>query len=104
MCIRDSLLADAFTKRLVEERGGRWPDHPRAWLYRVASNLAMSRTRRLRVAARVDRVLEARHRDGVSETPDAEVLRRERRSTWIARSGSWARTPGSRCSSPPRAS
>ena len=24
------LLADAFTKLLLEERGGRWPDHPRA--------------------------------------------------------------------------
>ena len=44
------ILADAFTALLVEERGGRWPDHPRAWLYRVASNLAMSRGRRPRVA------------------------------------------------------
>jgi len=74
------LLADAFTKLLVEERGGRWPDHPRAWLYRVASNLAMSRGRRLRVATRVDHVLQARHHDQVSDSPDAEVLRRERRS------------------------
>jgi RNA polymerase sigma-70 factor, ECF subfamily len=74
------LLADAFTKLLVEEREGRWPDRPRAWLYRVASNLAMSRGRRLRVAARVDQVLQARHHDQVSDSPDAEVLRRERRS------------------------
>lgn len=74
------LLADAFTKLLVEERGGRWPDHPRAWLYRVASNLAMSRGRRLQVAARVDRALQARHQDRVSGLPDAEVLRREQRS------------------------
>ena len=73
------LLADAFTKLLVEERGGRWPDQPRAWLYRVASNLAMSRGRRLQVAARVDRVLQARHRDRASDPPDIEVLRRERR-------------------------
>jgi RNA polymerase sigma-70 factor, ECF subfamily len=73
------LLADAFTKLLLEERGGRWPDHPRAWLYRVASNLAMSRGRRLQAAARVDRVLQARHQDGLSDSPDAEVLRRERR-------------------------
>jgi RNA polymerase sigma-70 factor (ECF subfamily) len=73
------LLADAFTKLLVEERGGRWPNHPRPWLYRVASNLAMSRGRRLQVAARVDRVLQARHRDHVSDSPDAEVLRREHR-------------------------
>lgn len=54
------LLADVFTKLLVEERASRWPDQPRAWLYRVASNLAMSRGRRLQVAARVDRVLQMR--------------------------------------------
>lgn len=83
--VRDSevaadLLADTFTKLLLEERRGRWPDHPRPWLYRVASNLAMSRGRRLQVAARVDRVLQARHRDQMSDPPDIEVLRRERRS------------------------
>jgi RNA polymerase sigma factor (sigma-70 family) len=74
------LLADAFTRLLLEERGRRWPDQPRAWLYRVASNLAISRGRRLRVATRVDQVLQARHRDRVSDSPDAEVLRRERRA------------------------
>ena len=73
------ILADAFTALLVEERGGRWPDHPRAWLYRVASNLATSRGRRLQAAARVDRALQARHEDRESASPDAEVLRRERR-------------------------
>jgi RNA polymerase sigma-70 factor (ECF subfamily) len=72
------LLADAFTKLLVEERAGRWPDQPRAWLYRVASNLAMSRGRRLQVGARVDRVLQARFRDRLSDSPDIEVLKRER--------------------------
>jgi RNA polymerase sigma factor (sigma-70 family) len=74
------LLADAFTRLLLEERAGRWPDQPRAWLYRVTSNLAISRGRRLRVAARIDQVLQARHRDRVSDSPDAEVLRRERRA------------------------
>ncbi len=73
------LLADAFTKLLVEERGGRWPDQPRAWLYRVASNLVMSRGRHLQVSNRVDRVLHARERGRVSDSPDVEVLRRERR-------------------------
>ncbi len=73
------LVADAFTKLLIEERGGRWPDNPRAWLYRVASNLAMSRGRRLQVAARVDRVLQARHRDRLSDSPEAEALEHERR-------------------------
>lgn len=74
------LLADTYTRLLVEERAGRWPDQPRAWLYRVASNLAMSRGRRLRVAARVDQVLQARHRDRVSDSPDMAVLVRERRT------------------------
>lgn len=82
--VRDSeaaadLLADTFTRLLLEERAGRWPDQPRAWLYRVASNLAMSRGRRLQVALRVDRVLQARYGDRVSDSPDLEVLRRERR-------------------------
>ncbi|MEO5704251.1 MAG: RNA polymerase sigma factor [Candidatus Limnocylindrales bacterium] len=72
------LLADTFTRLLVEERGNRWPDQPRAWLYRVASNLVMSRGRHLQVANRVDRVLHARERDRVAEAADAEVLRRER--------------------------
>ena len=72
------LLADAFTRLLLEERAGRWPDQPRAWLYRVASNLAMSRGRHLQVANRVDRLLYARQRDRVADSPDAEVLRRER--------------------------
>lgn len=72
------LLADAFTRLLLEERAGRWPDQPRAWLYRVASNLAMSRGRRLQVAIRVDRVLQARHVERQSDSPDLEVLRRER--------------------------
>lgn len=73
------LLADAFTKLLVEERRGRWPDQPRAWLYRVASNLAMSRGRHLQVVARVDRVLQARYSEPRDASPDIEVLRRERR-------------------------
>jgi RNA polymerase sigma-70 factor (ECF subfamily) len=82
--IRDSeaaadLVADAFTRLLLEERAGRWPDQPRAWLYRVASNLAMSRGRRLQVAFRADRVLQARHEERISDSPDTEVLRRERR-------------------------
>jgi RNA polymerase sigma factor (sigma-70 family) len=73
------ILADAFTRLVLEERAGRWPDQPRAWLYRVASNLAMSRGRHLQVAIRVDRVLRASQADRVADSPDAEVLRRERR-------------------------
>lgn len=73
------LLADTFTRLLVEERGNRWPDQPRPWLYRVASNLVMSRGRHLQVTNRADRVLHAWERDRVADSPDTEVLRRERR-------------------------
>jgi DNA-directed RNA polymerase specialized sigma24 family protein len=54
--VRDSevaadLCADSFTRLLVEERAGRFPDNPRAWLFRVGSNLAASRGRRLALEA-----------------------------------------------------
>src|SRR5689334_284412 len=56
------LLADLFTRLLLEERRGQWPDRPRGWLYRVATNLAMSRGRHLQVVARVDRALRSEER------------------------------------------
>jgi RNA polymerase sigma factor (sigma-70 family) len=73
------LLSDAFTKLLVEERQGRWPTQPRAWLYRVAANLATSRGRHLQVVARVDRAIRSHDTEPHEASPDAEVLRRERR-------------------------
>jgi RNA polymerase sigma-70 factor (ECF subfamily) len=73
------LLADVFTRLLLEERQARWPEQPRAWLYRVASNLAMSRGRHLQVVARVDRALRGTYHEPRAASPDAEVLRRERR-------------------------
>jgi RNA polymerase sigma factor (sigma-70 family) len=73
------LLADAFTRLFVEETEGRWPDQPRAWLYRVATNLAMSRGRHLQVAARVTKVLQRGYREPRDAGPDVEILRRERR-------------------------
>jgi RNA polymerase sigma-70 factor, ECF subfamily len=73
------LLSETFIRLLNEERAGRWPDRPRAWLFRVASNLATSRGRRLQVAQRVERVLEIRERDRNADAPEGEVLRREQR-------------------------
>lgn len=73
------LLAEAFARLLVEERRGRWPEQPRSWLYRVATNLVMSRGRHSQVVARVDRILRSRHSEAHDSTPDVEVLRRERR-------------------------
>src|SRR3954454_24036630 len=48
----EDLAQEAFLRLVVEVRAGRVPDQPAAWLYRVAQNLAMSRGRRLSVAAR----------------------------------------------------
>ena len=73
------LLADAFTRLFVEEQHGRWPDQPRAWLYRVATNLAMSRGRHLQVVERTNRVLRGGYSEPRDSSPDVEVLRRERR-------------------------
>jgi RNA polymerase sigma factor (sigma-70 family) len=73
------LLSEAFTRLFVEEQHGRWPDQPRAWLYRVAANLAMSRGRHLQVVARVTRALQGNYSEPRDASPDVEVLRRERR-------------------------
>lgn len=73
------LLADTFTRLYVEEHAGRWPDQPRGWLYRVATNLAMSRGRHLQVVARATRILQDRYAEPRDASPDIEVLRRERR-------------------------
>ncbi len=43
---------EAFTRLLQEVRAGRSPDNPRAWLRRVASNLAISRGRHSQVVDR----------------------------------------------------
>jgi RNA polymerase sigma-70 factor, ECF subfamily len=73
------LLAETFTRLFVEEQHGRWPDQPRAWLYRVASNLAMSRGRHLQVVERTNRVLRGQYAEPRDASPDVEILRRERR-------------------------
>ena len=73
------LLADSFTRLFVEEQHGRWPDQPRSWLYRVATNLAMSRGRHLQVVERTNWILRRGYSEPRDSSPDVEVLRRERR-------------------------
>jgi len=48
----EDLLQDTFVRLAQEIVAGRQPTNPRAWLFAVATNLAISRGRRLAVAAR----------------------------------------------------
>jgi RNA polymerase sigma factor (sigma-70 family) len=48
----EDLVSEAFLRLVREARAGRFPDNPRAWLFRVTINLARSRARRRLVAER----------------------------------------------------
>lgn len=70
----DDLVQEAFVRLLTESAAGRSPLHPRAWLFRVAGNLAASRARRHSVAVR--RAPELVRRD-VVPSPEDLLLERE---------------------------
>ena len=68
----EDVVAEAFTRLVGEARAGRMPDDVRAWLYRVVSNLVMSRGRRRSVAQRfLGQLLDRR----TAESPEARHLR-----------------------------
>jgi len=69
----EDLVHEAFV-RLLTAAAGRPPAHLRAWLFRVAVNLATSRARRLGVASR--RAPELVWRE-VTPSPEDELLERE---------------------------
>jgi RNA polymerase sigma-70 factor (ECF subfamily) len=74
--VAEDLLQETFLRLVQEAQGGRTPENVRAWLYRVASNLVISRARRRTVAARwLSHLVQ---RDS-GEAADAEMLRQERR-------------------------
>ena len=50
--VAEDLLQEAFLRLTREARADRMPDNVRAWLYRVAANLATSRGRRVSAAFR----------------------------------------------------
>ena len=50
--VAQEICQEAFTRLLLEVRAGRTPDNPKAWLRRVASNLAISRGRHNQVVDR----------------------------------------------------
>jgi len=70
----EDLVHEAFVRLLTEVAAGRPPVHVRAWLFRVAVNLATSRARRQGVASR--RASELARRD-VAPSPEEELLERE---------------------------
>jgi RNA polymerase sigma-70 factor (ECF subfamily) len=73
----EDLLQEVFLRLIREDGAGRTPSDVRAWLYRVAANLATSRGRRRSVAARW--LQGVRHPDPV-EAPEIGYLREERNS------------------------
>jgi RNA polymerase sigma-70 factor (ECF subfamily) len=78
----DDIVSESFVRLIEEVRRGRTPDQPRAWLHRVAANLAIDRGRRRTV---VTRVLGRLVDHGTESPPDDEVLRGEtRREVWAA--------------------
>lgn len=78
----DDIVSEAFVRLIEEVQRDRTPDQPRAWLHRVAANLAIDRGRRRTVVSRVlGRLVE----HGTEPPPDDEVLRGEtRREVWAA--------------------
>lgn len=73
--VAEELLQDAFIRLIREARAGRMPDQVRPWLYRVAANAAISRSRHGSVWTRLaPRLLDRREPD----RPDSEFLRTER--------------------------
>jgi RNA polymerase sigma factor (sigma-70 family) len=77
--IAEDLLQEVFLRLTRELRGGRHPEQLRAWLYKVASNLVISRGRRQTTALRwLARFGATEARGPAVESPESGLLRRER--------------------------
>jgi RNA polymerase sigma-70 factor, ECF subfamily len=72
----EDLMQEAFLRLFKEVETGRTPDNVRAWLYRVGSNLAISRGRRRRTA--LDWMSRYGRAGGSADSPESDVLGRER--------------------------
>jgi RNA polymerase sigma factor (sigma-70 family) len=76
----EDLMQEAFLRLTTEVRDGRVPDNVRAWLYRVATNLAISRGRRVSTALRWLSRYGAAEARTTTPSPEAGLLIRERNS------------------------
>jgi RNA polymerase sigma factor (sigma-70 family) len=72
--VAEDIVQDTFLRPVREVQEGRHPDNVRAWLYRVASNLVIGRSRRIGSAVRY---LGRFSRVGSAEAADEGLLRRE---------------------------
>lgn len=72
----EDLLQETFLRLVREVRAGRAPEQPRAWLYRVAINLAASRGRRVSSLGRALRRLRSAD---PQPSPEPGVIGREAR-------------------------
>ncbi len=73
----EDIAQEAFLRLVREANAGRYPANARAWLYRVAVNLARTRARRRFVADRWRAFFASKETVG---SPEDDVLRRERRA------------------------
>jgi RNA polymerase sigma-70 factor (ECF subfamily) len=81
----EDLLQEAFLRMTTEIRVGRAPDNTRAWLYRVAANLATSRGRRISAAFRgLVKVRSTSAPPTTMSTPETSYLQREGRANLLA--------------------
>lgn len=75
----EDLVQETFLRLTRETRAGRSPAQVRAWLYQVAANLAVSRSRRRSTALRwLGRYGPAEHLSSIGGSPEAGLISRER--------------------------
>ncbi len=81
----EDLLQESFLRLTRETRAGRTPDNVRAWLYRVATNLATSRARRIAASLRgFARIAVTPIVRRTEELPEARYLEQEGRAALVA--------------------
>jgi len=82
--VAEDLLQETFLRLTREVRAGRAPDNTRAWLYRVAGNLVVSRGRRIGAAIRgLVRIATTARAPRTEEDPEIRYLHREGRAAII---------------------
>jgi len=78
--VADDLVQESFLRLVKELNAGRSPENVSAWLFRVCSNLAMSRGRRITT---VQKFIRGALRPADAPPADMEILRREENTTLL---------------------